>query len=116
MKKAITPLISTVVLLVFAIGLGTLVMSWGMSENEKITDCDKVNMGVTSLNSKVQACTENGYLQLILENNGRAKIVSVDVVNLYADSVENSHQTVNIAPGEFKRISIPIKENILKTR
>jgi hypothetical protein len=31
MKKAITPLISTIILLSFAIGLGVMVMSWGNS-------------------------------------------------------------------------------------
>ena len=115
MRKAITPLISTILLLVFAIGLGTLVMSWGNSDH--VEGCEDMSIDVTTLNGKPQICYDNNNLNILLENNGKVKISKIDIILLNDIDYTSISTDVNIEPGRFQRVSIPLQNSkILKIR
>ncbi|MCK5283395.1 MAG: hypothetical protein KAK00_08365 [Nanoarchaeota archaeon] len=107
-KKAITPLISTFFLIIFAIGLGTLVMSWGNSNLQK-TDlsCKNAELSITTINNSRQICLEGNKIKSFLENNGNIAIDSIRLVVLTSDSVLTGDSEVNILPGEFKQVTFP---------
>jgi len=105
MKKALTPLVSTIVLIGFAIGLGTLVMSWGNSE-ALIHTCSDIELEVTKLSEMQQICIQDGKINLILENNGINKITQLQIVTLTENDVYNGEIDIEILPGEFKRTNI----------
>ena len=119
-RKAITPLISTILLLSFAIGLGTLVMSWGTSESSKEMSCEDVSISITDLNSSKQICMEGTELKAVLENNGNVVINRLEVIMLTSDSVMTKEFEVNMVPMEFKHVSFSIEtaniSKILKIR
>ena len=47
MRKAMTPLISSIILIMFAVGLGIIVMSWGKAEaGTEPTACDKASLAI----------------------------------------------------------------------
>ena len=119
-NKAITPLISTILLLVFAIGLGTLVMSWGNSEHQKMTSCEDTALSITELNSSKEICLEGTNIKTVLENNGNSHIESLEMIMLTSDSVITQEIDVDIKPKEFKHLVLPSEigdiSKILKIR
>lgn len=116
MKNAFTPLVSTFFLIVFAIALGALVMSWGSGNTQATANCYDTEIGITKLNDKGQLCIANGNIEAIIENNGDSSFKSIKVVILTEDSVYSEIQDKEIAPGEFGRISFPINVIPVKIR
>ena len=116
MKKAITPLISTILLLVFAIGLGSLVISWG---NTQIYEgCQEVEIDITSLNNNRQLCEQDGSIAAILENNGQAYLRDLRIITLYSDNVLTQDYLISLKPGSFQRFSFSVEDisKVLKIR
>ena len=112
MKKGLTPIISTFLLLIISVGLGTMVMSWG---NVKAGHgCKGVSIGVVELNGR-QLCSTDSTIEATLENDGYSAITSVQAVILDESSSSSVMQDVFINPGEFSRISIPAAK-VLKIR
>jgi flagellin-like protein len=103
MKKAITPLISTVLLIAFAIILGTLVMSWGNTTQFGPTDCETTQISITELNVNKQLCYADGKINAVIENNGNSNIKTVRVVILTPNNALSTDYEIGIKPGEFKR-------------
>jgi flagellin-like protein len=121
MKKAITPLISTVLLLAFAIGLGTLVMSWGNSEKlSQIDSCNAAMLGITRIEEQAKVCLDGNSIKTVLENNGNVQINKVEMILLTKDSVIKEVKDLVIVPGEYSHIDfnseITDSGRILKTR
>jgi hypothetical protein len=81
-KKAVSPLIATVMLLFVAIVVGVLVMNWGRAQLEDASQCT-INVGLSfvELNKKPQACYagsgSEGAITFIVENG-----VAIDVESL----------------------------------
>ena len=116
MKKAITPLISTILLLIFAIGLGSLVISWG--DSQVIGGCQEVEMQITSLNNYKQLCSIEGNIQALLENNGQTFLKDIRIITLYTDNVESNDYMASIKPGSFQRFNFFVDDisEVLKIR
>lgn len=107
-KKAITPLISTILLLSFAIGLGTLVMSWGNSEQHSKLSCADTDISITELDSSMQICLEGNELKAVIENNGNSQINGIQMVILTSDSVMTKEFEADINPREYKHMTFPM--------
>lgn len=115
-KKGITPLISTVLLLIFAIGLGATIMSWGNAQRTSL-NCKEVELAFTQLNGIEQTCLEGATLKLTLENNGNSKIEKLTLVGLTESSYFSKDIDLGIPSGEFRQLSIDTPaEKILKIR
>lgn len=83
-KKALSPLIATILLLVFAVGLGIIVMSWGKARVEAGSTCPVIlDLNFIELNNQPQFCYSgsgaNGIVTFIVENGYGADISSLQL-------------------------------------
>ena len=81
-KKAISPLLATVLLIVAAIFLGVIVMNWGRAQVEAGAKCSiATDMELVEIGGVEQICysrSENGFIEFTVENG-----VSVDIEKLH---------------------------------
>ncbi|MBI2650069.1 hypothetical protein HYX04_02020 [Candidatus Woesearchaeota archaeon] len=81
-KKGVSPLIATVLLIAFAVALGSVVMNWGLNLNlGKSTDiCRNVEIKIRNIDAS-EVCFggfgQNGYINFIIDNTG-----SIDISGL----------------------------------
>ncbi len=74
-KKGVSPLIATILLIAFAVALGSVVMNWGLNLNlGKSTDkCRNVEIKIRNIDV-AEACFggfgSNGYINFIIDNTG----------------------------------------------
>ena len=107
-KKGVSPLISTVLLIAFAVALGAIVMNWGSvyvkgqttntetSSDRDITCSMDVALEIIQIDNVYKICYNNAsdQVEFIIQNKGRKKIESI-LVNLVGNiSVPNS-QMIN---------------------
>ena len=98
-KKAISPIIATVILLVIAIGLGVVAMNWGRAYLETSSTCAiDTGMDVVRVNNIPQVCYmtgENGYIRFLVENGPnidieRLQLRAIGRKQVYTTELENS--------------------------
>lgn len=106
-QRGITPLVATVLLVAFSIGLGALVMSWGeeyIAEKAEFTQgtaevknaCDAAVINIIKIGGQQQLCLGPQGVQVWLDNGP-----DVDVVNVHARMVGQN--------------GVDVKEDILLT-
>lgn len=89
-KKGITPLVATVLLVAFSIGLGAIVMSWGedyIAEKAEFVQgtaevksaCDIATINIIKISGQPQACLKNGNIRVWIDNGPE-----VDLTNIHA--------------------------------
>ena len=89
-NRAISPLIATVLLIVFSVALGAVVMSWGESyieekaefvsgAQETVGGCDLVKLTVIEVSGVPQVCSRNGMIDLWLDNGP-----AIDISDIHA--------------------------------
>ncbi len=89
-RKAITPLVATILLVAFSVGLGALVMSWGEEYIEEKAEfvqgtaevksgCDAAHIEVIKISGQPQACFGPSGIQLWIDNGP-----DVDLYNIHA--------------------------------
>lgn len=84
-KKGVSPLIATILLIAFAVALGSVVMNWGLNLNlGKSTDkCLNVAIKMRDISS-AEACYggvgQNGYINFILDNVGSTDISGLAIL------------------------------------
>jgi flagellin-like protein len=121
-RKAVSPLIATVLLIAFAVALGAVVMNWGRGYVEdtaniarersdtEVTCTTEVGMAIVEIDSVPQVCYNdtggaNNTLEFIIENKKEKTIEKVQVrmigattrVPLIVDLGDNSNMTTNTA-------------------
>ena len=71
-RKAVSPLVATVLLIAFAVALGAVVMNWGKQQVEthveELEACRDVSMRWYLLNEKEQICYTDSKLVFTVEN------------------------------------------------
>ena len=78
-KKGVSPLIATILLIAFAVALGSVVMNWGLNLNLGKSDdkCRNVEIKLRDIDS-AEACYggfgSNGDINFIIDNTGSADI------------------------------------------
>jgi len=88
-RRGITPLVATVLLVAFSVGLGALVMSWGedyiaqkaefaQGTGEVKSDCDAAKISIIKIGGQLQACVAPTGIQLWVDNG------DVDLSNIHA--------------------------------
>ncbi|MBW2977628.1 hypothetical protein KY331_02175 [Candidatus Woesearchaeota archaeon] len=100
-KKAVSPLVATVLLLFVAILLGILVMNWGRAQLEEASECTvDVGLSFVRLNDKPQACYSGsgttGAVTFIIENGISTEVSSLQLriigtKNVYNTDLPDSH-------------------------
>lgn len=114
-KKAVSPLIATVLLIAFAVALGAVVMNWGKGFVESTAKDvgDKSNMdlacqqdvmlSVKEIGNSPKICynTTSAHIEVILENSGTRDITGMQIAIF--DSSDNmnisTNSTLSIAAG-----------------
>ncbi|VVB81533.1 Uncharacterised protein [uncultured archaeon] len=89
-RRAITPLVATILLVAFSVGLGALVMSWGedyiaqkaefvQGTAEVKSGCDAAKITLIKIGGQEQACIGPDGIQLWIDNGP-----DIDVYNIHA--------------------------------
>jgi len=101
-KKAISPIISSLLLIVFAIALGIVVMSWGKGAiaKEHGGSCEEASVNIISLAEKPKACFSGNTLYFTIENNGQMKTTGLKV-SFLGDTIFQKDMTKGIIIGEI---------------
>jgi flagellin-like protein len=75
-KRGISPLIATVLLIAFAVSLGTMIMSWGTDMKSGMGDCENVKIELQAIAGKPFLCYEplSTNINFILINKGEVDI------------------------------------------
>ena len=78
-KKAISPLIMTIILIAVAVSLGTMIMNWGSNAVKMSPTCDSVRIEFQEYRDAKAVCYDANAkeLRFILKNTGRSEIDSI---------------------------------------
>ena len=102
-KKAVSPIVSSVLLIVFAVALGIVVMSWGKSAvtvEEKGASCIQASLNVIKIAEKSKICFKDSISYLTIENNGQIKITGFKV-SFIGDSIYQKDVVKGMVVGEI---------------
>tara|TARA_Y100000310_G_C20651750_1_gene799807 strand:- start:249 stop:719 length:471 start_codon:yes stop_codon:yes gene_type:complete len=113
-KKAISPLVSTIAMLAFAIILGLIVMGWGGEiEDKTYSGCSKARIDLVIINSEPILCYDDKNLNFMLENIGGADIDSFKLNIIGDKDIDTLEIKKSIAIGDVIKTAVPYdKENI----
>ena len=94
-KKGISPLVSTLLLIVTAIGIGILVMNWGRAELETRAVCSiDTEIKYVSLNDVPQVCYsgsgDNGFIKVLVENGPNINVDSLLFTAIGSSQIYNT--------------------------
>jgi flagellin-like protein len=118
-KKAVSPLIATVLLIAFAVALGAVVMNWGKAYvNDMIKVADEksstvVDCGISAslefnkdINNYICANSTAGNLSFIIVNKG-SKPISGLLVKIYSDAgINNTDVSVTLQTGHTQKFAV----------
>ena len=83
-KRGVSPLIATVLLIAFAVALGSVVMNWGLNLNlgQSQDKCKNTEIKTRDIGS-FEACyggfAQNGYINFIIDNTGSSDISGIAI-------------------------------------
>ena len=84
-KKGVSPLIATILLIAFAVALGSVIMNWGLNLDLGKPDdkCGNVAVKIRNIGN-FEACYgdfgQNGYINFILDNVGAVDISGLTIL------------------------------------
>ena len=109
-KRGISPLIATVLLIAFAVSIGTMIMNWGKDVIANVGDCNDVKLDVQTINGKPLFCydTLNNKINVMVKNTGS---VDVKELHLSVTAADFSHEEKIIDESSLKSGAI-ITKNI----
>jgi len=114
-KKAITPLISTIILLLFAVFLGFFVMNFGKNITSNINTCNFLNIDITTYNNEKQICFNEEKIYFTLDNLGEG--FDGLKLTLYGENdVSNILINQSLSYGNSERFSISYDNSIGKIK
>ena len=87
-KKGVSPLIATVLLIIFSIVLGAVVMSWGEAyiedkaefvkgAQETVAGCDSASIKIITVRGVPQICHTDDVMEVFIENGPFAEIYDI---------------------------------------
>src|SRR3989338_10278026 len=83
-KKGVSPLIATILLIAFAVALGSVVMNWGLNLDlgKSADKCASVNIKIRNIEG-AEICYggfgANGYINFIIDNVGESDLNGLSV-------------------------------------
>lgn len=100
-KKAISPLIATVLLIAFAVSIGTLIMNIGKDVLADVGDCTDVKMEVQTINGRPLFChdSDNDKINMMIKNTGG---VDIKYIKLGITTADFNHEEINVDDSDFK--------------
>jgi flagellin-like protein len=103
-RTGISPLIATVLLLAFAVAIGTMVVSY-LLDAAQSTPCDDVAI---ALEGDASACYTDGHISFILVNKGDTPLsgAKVRLINTAGD-ISETRLGITLEPASATRAEIP---------
>jgi hypothetical protein len=108
-KKAIAPLVSTILLIVFASILGAIVMGWG-EQHKSDADCDDQEIAI--INSGTEPCLSSERVVFTVENAGVSQIAGIRISVIGKDSVYQLTDDSRLDSGEAKKMKLSFDNNL----
>ena len=95
-RKGVSPLIATILLIVFSIALGAVVMSWGeayvedkaefvQGVQEAGSGCANARFNIVNIAGQPQICSKQNLIEMIVDNNP-----TVDIADIHMRAVGSS--------------------------
>ncbi len=105
-KKAISPLMATLVLISFSVGLGAVVMKWGQSYieeraefvqgvRETISSCNSVSFNLIRVGGVPQICYRGNTVELYIDNGPDVDLVDIHARVVGTEGVSTQESLLN---------------------
>ncbi len=124
-SKGITPLVATILLVAFSVGLGALVMSWGEDYiEEKATfvqgtaevksGCDAAQINIISIAGQQQACVSQQGLQLWIDNGPDVELYNIHARFAGSNGVQSIEEILEepLLRSNAAKVTIPLDAGI----
>jgi len=108
MKKAISPLISSIALLGFAVILGMVVISWGnvYASEFQIISCDTASVAIVKVQEDYKICHKDSVVYFTAENDGSIAINGL-LVDIFKDEdIQQIASEASMNVAEIKKVSV----------
>ena len=116
-KKAVSPLIATVLLIVFSIALGAVVMSWGEAyieekaefvkgAQETVAGCDATMLKIIQISGSPQVCVREDIIEAFIENGPNTEVYDIHARILGVDGVATRESILEapLMPADAKKV------------
>jgi len=116
-KKAVSPLIATVLLIVFSIALGAVVMSWGEAyieekaefvkgAQETVAGCDATMLKSIQISGAPQVCVREDIIEAFIENGPNTEVYDIHARILGVDGVATRESILEapLMPADAKKV------------
>lgn len=94
-KKAISPLIATLLLIAFTVALGVMIMNWGSTLVDYGT-CDGVKISIPAEKNSMCYKSDTQKIFFIVKNDGNSEITSLIIRSENLDSTDASSRIIDI--------------------
>lgn len=115
-KKAMSPLLSTIILIGFAIALGGIVMSWGKSGYtvaKPVVECKQTSLSLISYGENKGICSKDNKLYFSIQNNGEIDLDGIKISILGNNEIYSSTIDKQINVAEIVKLDLEY-QNIVK--
>ena len=116
-KKGVSPLMATLLLIIFSIVLGAVVMSWGEAYieekaefvrggQETVAGCDAASIKIISVGGVPQICSRDDVIEVYLDNGPFAELYDVHARVLGVDGVTTRPSVLSepLKMGDSRRV------------
>lgn len=107
-KKAITPLISTILLVSFAVLLGILVMNWGQTTyaaEQGTNICENSALAVVTINEVAEICYQSNNIKFTIENQGQTEVAGFKISLIGDTGIQQVDVDRKLASGAINEIT-----------
>jgi len=114
-KKAITPLISTVLLVSFAVLLGIFVMNWGKTTyavEQETNLCESSALGIVTINEVAEMCYQSNNIKFTIENQGQTEVSGFKVSIIGDTGIQQFDLERGLASGAINEITTPYDSSV----
>ncbi len=121
-KRGVSPLVATLILIMFSVALGALVMNWGKAYIEERAEfvtgaktsplsCDHIDLAIIKVGDTQQICTNptSGMLRIDIENGVGSQVDNIQLRIVGTQSVLTLDRLLGtaLAKGESKTVEYP---------
>jgi flagellin-like protein len=116
-RKAVSPLVATMLLIAFAIALGAVVMNWGRGYIEERAEfvagtgetggCLSIKLSIIEVSGAPQVCYSDGVIKMMLQNDGRdveaihARIIGDEGISVAETILEETLKSLDSRQASF---------------
>lgn len=116
-KKAVSPLIATILLIVFSIALGAVVMSWGEAyieekaefvkgTQETVAGCDATVLKIIKVGGVPQVCVRDDVIEVFIENGPNTEVYDIHARVVGTEGIANRESILDapLMSGDAKKV------------